>query len=85
MKDTRFGRAKIVCTIGPASERPEMLMAMSDAGMDIARVNLSHGDRISQKRLFDSLSEVRGISTLIDLPGPKIRLGPVDGKLDAKR
>ena len=84
MKDTRFGRAKIVCTIGPASERPEMLMAMADAGMDIARVNLSHGDRISQKRLFDSLSEVRGVSTLIDLPGPKIRLGPVDGKLDVK-
>jgi len=81
MKSTNYGRAKIVCTIGPASMNPVTLQAMANSGMDIARVNFSHGYREAHIKLFENLKLVKGISTLIDLPGPKIRLGKVDGKV----
>ena len=80
----QFVRAKIVCTIGPASERSEILDAMAQAGMDVARVNLSHGDRETQRRVLEALNDVEGVSTLIDLPGPKIRIGEVDGSLNLR-
>ena len=81
MENDNFVRAKIVCTIGPASDAPETLWAMKEAGMDIARVNFSHGDPQSHKRVFDALNEIGGVSTLLDIPGPKIRLGEVDGSV----
>jgi pyruvate kinase len=81
MKADLFVRAKIVCTIGPASEKPENLRAMAEAGMDVARINLSHGDLVSCRRVFEALEKVEGVSTLIDLPGPKIRIGEVDGSV----
>ena len=84
MKSTNYGRAKILCTIGPASMNPITIQAMVDSGMDIARVNFSHGDRESHIKLFENLQKVTGISTLIDLPGPKIRLGQVDGEIHVK-
>lgn len=84
MKSTNYGRAKILCTIGPASMNPITIQAMVDSGMDIARVNFSHGDRESHIKLFENLQQVKGISTLIDLPGPKIRLGQVEGKIKVK-
>jgi len=74
-----YVRAKIVCTIGPSSERPETLKAMVDAGMDVARLNLSHGDYEKHRWVVESLTEVGGVSVLVDLPGPKIRIGDVDG------
>jgi pyruvate kinase len=80
----QFVRAKIVCTIGPASERSETLDAMAQAGMDVARVNLCHGDRETQRRVLEALNDVEGVSTLIDLPGPKIRIGEVDGSLNLR-
>ncbi len=80
----QFVRAKIVCTIGPASERSEILDAMAQAGMDVARVNLSHGDRETQRHVLEALNDVEGVSTLIDLPGPKIRIGEVDGSLNLR-
>ncbi|UCH57992.1 MAG: pyruvate kinase [Candidatus Bathyarchaeota archaeon] len=73
-----FVRAKIICTIGPASEQPETLRAMMDAGMDIARLNLSHGRYEDHRRVVEALTEVGGVSTLFDLPGPKIRIGEVE-------
>jgi len=84
MKSTNTGRAKILCTIGPASMNPITIQAMVDSGMDIARVNFSHGDREYHFELFENLQQVKGISTLIDLPGPKIRLGLVDGEINVK-
>ena len=78
---SQFVRAKIVCTIGPASEHPETLKGMTEAGMDVARINLSHGNLESHKRVFEALTEVDDVSSLIDLPGPKIRLGEVDGSV----
>jgi pyruvate kinase len=74
-------RTKIVATIGPASESPEVLAAMIDAGMDVARVGLAHGsaeDHVSAFRTVRSVAGQRGqaVGVLADLPGPKVRTGP---------
>jgi pyruvate kinase len=84
MGSAEFVRAKIVCTIGPSSDGRETLQAMAGAGMDVARINLSHGDLETHRRVFEALKEVEGVSTLIDLPGPKIRIGEVDGSVTLK-
>lgn len=76
-------KTKIVATIGPASDSPETLRELIRAGMDIARLNFSHGDlpghaaRIS--RIREAAQAVgRGIAIMADLPGPKMRLGRID-------
>jgi pyruvate kinase len=81
MKEWEFVRAKIVCTIGPSSMRPEALLAMKTAGMDVARLNLSHGNFETHKITAEAIREIGDISILIDLPGPKIRIGKIDGSI----
>ncbi len=76
-----FVRSKIVCTIGPASSAPETLRAMIEEGMDVARLNLSHGEYGAHGEVVEVLRELGGVSVLIDLPGPKIRVGEVDGRV----
>lgn len=73
-----FTRSKIVCTIGPASEDEETLRAMVKAGMDVARINMSHGTPEEKRPVFERLREIGDTSIMIDLPGPKIRLGELD-------
>ena len=73
-------RTKIVATIGPASASFEVLTAMVDAGMDVARVGLAHGspeEHARSFRLVRSVAEERGraVGLLADLPGPKVRTG----------
>lgn len=73
-------RAKIVCTIGPATATPERLRGLVDAGMDVARLNFSHGtheDHADAYRLVREASDASGraVGILADLQGPKIRLG----------
>ncbi|MFO7963410.1 MAG: pyruvate kinase [Desulfobacterales bacterium] len=73
-------KTKIVCTIGPATGSPAMLRNMIEAGMDVARLNFSHGNHESHSRLIGALrraSEDAGkeIGILQDLQGPKIRVG----------
>ncbi|MCB1923631.1 MAG: pyruvate kinase [Gammaproteobacteria bacterium] len=73
-------KTKIVCTIGPASESQSVLRAMLRAGMDIARLNFSHGDFDSHARTVQALREAasatgRRLVIMADLPGPKIRIG----------
>ena len=81
-------RAKIVCTIGPATESAEQIQALVDAGMDVARLNRSHGDTEVHKRVYDNVRAAaqasgRSVAVLVDLQGPKIRLGRfVAGKHD---
>ena len=48
-------RAKIVCTIGPATESAEQIQALVDAGMDVARINRSHGDTEAHKKVYDNV------------------------------
>jgi pyruvate kinase len=76
-------KTKIVATIGPASESPEMLVRLIRAGLSVARLNFSHGD-ISRhaevvRRIRDAAREIgRRVAIMADLPGPKMRLGKID-------
>jgi pyruvate kinase len=73
-------KTKIVCTIGPASESPEILKEMIRVGMNVARLNFSHGDFPGHKRVIENLRAAareagHRLAILADLPGPKIRIG----------
>lgn len=73
-------RAKIVCTLGPATSTPERIRALVEAGMDVARLNFSHGSHEDHKRAYQLVREAsdatgRAVGILADLQGPKIRLG----------
>jgi pyruvate kinase len=75
-------RTKIVATIGPASREPETLVRMVAAGMDVARLNYSHGTLEEHaetvRRVRDAAGRVgRPVAILQDLPGPKLRIGPL--------
>ena len=73
-------RAKIVCTLGPATHTPEAVRALVAAGMDVARLNFSHGTREDHEGLYRAVRAAsdgagRAVAVLVDLQGPKIRLG----------
>jgi pyruvate kinase len=73
-------RAKIVCTLGPATSSPEQIRALVEAGMDVARFNLSHGSYDVHEKTYLEVRRAsdefgRGVGVLVDLQGPKIRLG----------
>jgi pyruvate kinase len=75
---------KIVATIGPSSQEPDVLTAMIVAGMDVARLNFAHGTREQHAETAGLIREAaeragREVAILGDLPGPKLRLGPVAG------
>jgi pyruvate kinase len=77
-------RTKIVCTIGPASSRPEMLDRLVTAGMDVARLNFSHGTHAEHAEVIRAIREGEArwghpITILQDLQGPKVRLGTFVG------
>ena len=73
-------KTKIVCTIGPASDSPQILEKMIRAGMSVVRLNFSHGDfeshgKIIQKVRAASKATKRRVAIMADLPGPKMRIG----------
>jgi pyruvate kinase len=76
-------KTKIVATIGPASDSPEMLERLIRAGLNVARLNFSHGDfsghadRIARIRAAEKASG-RRVAIMADLPGPKMRLGKIE-------
>ncbi len=77
-------RAKIVVTLGPASSSAERIRQLIDAGMDVARLNLSHGERAEHAAVYSRVraaSDASGhaVAILVDLQGPKIRLGRFEG------
>jgi pyruvate kinase len=76
-------RTKIVATIGPASREPETLKRMVDAGLDVARLNFSHGNRELHAENADRVRAAanaagRQVAILQDLPGPKLRIGALE-------
>ena len=76
----RLRSAKIVATLGPASAAHERIQALFDAGVDVFRLNFSHGTHDDHRRLFDHIRQVesdtgRPIGILADMQGPKLRLG----------
>ena len=75
-------RAKIVCTLGPATSSPKRIQGLVDAGMDVARLNISHGSHADHEKVYRMVREAsdrsgRGVGIFADLQGPKIRLGTV--------
>jgi pyruvate kinase len=73
-------RAKIVCTLGPSTDGVERARALVEAGMDVARLNFSHGDHADHGRRYQEVRRAaeaagRNLAVLADLQGPKIRLG----------
>ncbi|HEY7933129.1 MAG TPA: pyruvate kinase [Solirubrobacteraceae bacterium] len=75
-------RTKIVATIGPASRDPETLLRMINAGMDVARLNYSHGTLAEHAETVGRVRDAAGragrpVAILQDLPGPKLRIGPL--------
>ncbi|MEH0511338.1 MULTISPECIES: pyruvate kinase [unclassified Streptomyces] len=73
-------RAKIVCTLGPATDSYDQLKALVEAGMDVARFNLSHGTHAEHEERYRHVRKAadetgHSVGTLADLQGPKIRLG----------
>ena len=79
-------RTKIVATIGPASRDPEVLARLVEAGMDVARLNYSHGDLDEHAETLERVRAAasragRPVAILQDLPGPKLRIGPLSDGL----
>ena len=77
-------KTKIVCTLGPASNSPEMIEKMMLTGMNVARLNFSHGTHEEHKKVIDRIKEARerlGIpcAIMLDTKGPEIRLGKFEG------
>jgi pyruvate kinase len=73
-------RAKIVATLGPATSSYDALRAIIDAGVDVARMNLSHGTYAVHEEIYNNVRKAaedsgRAVAVLVDLQGPKIRLG----------
>jgi len=75
--------AKIVCTLGPASQDRETIRALADAGMTVARINASHGDREDRRDLIERIRQVdrtveKPVATMLDLQGPEVRTAAID-------
>ncbi len=83
----RHRNTKIVATLGPASSDPAMIRQLFEAGVDVFRLNFSHGTHADHKLRFDAIRQIeadvgRPVGILMDLQGPKLRLGKIiDGKL----
>ena len=83
-------KTKIICTIGPASQGEEKLRELMLAGMNVARLNFSHGTHEEHKQKFDTICKVRNalglpVATLLDTKGPEIRLRDFEnGKVELK-
>ena len=76
-------KTKIVATIGPASESPEVLRRLIRAGLDVARLNFSHGSHDKHAEVIRHIRQAaretgRRVAIMADLPGPKLRLGKID-------
>ena len=76
-------KTKIVATIGPASESPEMLQRLIRAGLNVARLNFSHGEFSKHAEVVKRIREAeratgRRVAIMADLPGPKMRLGKIE-------
>ena len=81
-------KTKIVCTIGPACNSKEMMRKMIDAGMNVARINMSHGVydqlEVTIKNLKEAIAESgQNVAILLDTKGPEVRVGTFkDGSVE---
>ena len=78
-----MARTKLICTLGPASARPKLVQGLVHAGTSVFRLNFSHGTPEDHARMVDLVREAEDaagvpLAVLVDLPGPKVRLGRLD-------
>ena len=83
-------KTRIICTIGPATESYEMLQKLYEAGMNIVRLNMSHGDHDSHARVIQHIKTLNRkvkfpIPILLDTQGPSIRTGDLSNELDLRQ
>ena len=83
-------RTKMICTMGPASAQPEILLEMIRSGVDVCRLNFSHGSHEDHQATLDLIRDINfryqtNIGILVDLQGPKIRVGKLDSPFPIKR
>ncbi len=83
-------RTKIVCTIGPVTNSPEKMRSLMQAGMNVARINFSHGDHATHSESIATLREVAEeerclVAVIADLQGPKLRVGEIEDEPMALR
>ena len=83
-------KTRIICTIGPATESYEMLKKMYEAGMNIVRLNMSHGDHDSHAKVIQHIKTLNRkvqfpIPILLDTQGPAIRTGDLSNDLDLQQ
>jgi len=84
-RSLEFGNTKIICTIGPASQSVDVLVQLIEAGMDVVRLNFSHGTHEQHLKVIENVKEAsrktgEHITLLQDLSGPKIRTGVLEQK-----
>ena len=82
-------KTKIICTMGPATDDPQVLRQLMLAGMDVARINMSHQDQATHLKRIEAIKQIREelglpIAILIDTKGPEIRLGQLPGKVELR-
>eukprot|EP00879_Flechtneria_rotunda_P025873 GHRR01027528.1.p1 GENE.GHRR01027528.1~~GHRR01027528.1.p1 ORF type:complete len:333 (+),score=103.23 GHRR01027528.1:478-1476(+) len=87
---SRVRKTKLVCTIGPATCKKETLFKLADAGMNVARLNMSHGTHESHKAVIDLVKEYnktgRGcVATMLDTKGPEVRSGDLAEPMQLER
>jgi len=80
-------RAKVVCTLGPASDDRETISGLVEAGMSVARLNASHGSTDHRATVIDRVWDVaeelgEPVATMLDIPGPEIRTAPLSDPVD---
>jgi len=80
-------RTKVVCTLGPATATPEAVLGLVERGMDLARINMSHGSREQHRASVAHVREAalavdRPIGIMVDLSGPKIRVGELEANME---
>ncbi|QIO22879.1 pyruvate kinase [Haloarcula sp. JP-L23] len=79
--------AKIVCTLGPASESVDQIASLAEAGMSVARLNASHGSPEHRRTMIERIREVDDIvdspvASMLDMPGPEVRTAPIREPID---
>ena len=88
----KFTRTKIICTIGPASNKTSILKKLHKAGMNVARINMSHATHDNAKEIIDSIKQINSsvagsiskIGILLDTQGPEIRTGDTSLPIELK-
>ena len=76
-------KTKIVCTLGPSSDTEEILIELIKTGMNVARLNMSHGEKSGHEIIFNRVRKVSKelgipVGIMVDVPGAKYRTGPTD-------